>query len=102
MIGAHIYNNLGAIFTQQGNYKAAEDTLIKAHRIYKRKLHRYHPEFISNQYSFAILYRMQEKYKQAAPYYKKVHMAYLNTLGNKHPKTIEVFKEVVYVYGKLK
>lgn len=69
---ASVYSNLGVLYTNQGDYKEAEDLLIKALNLKKK----FDPLSVSKNYNnLGVLYEKQDQFRKALFYYKKSLMA---------------------------
>jgi tetratricopeptide (TPR) repeat protein len=78
-------DNLGGLYSDIGDYKAAEPFYKQALEIYKKALGEEHPAYANGLMSVGILYSDMWDYKAAEPYFKQSLEIYKKALGEENP-----------------
>ena len=78
-------NNLGVLYKNMGDYKAAEPYYKKALEIRKKVLGEEHPDYAMSIDNLGILYYEMADYEAAEPYFKQALEVYKKALGEEHP-----------------
>ena len=82
---ANSLNNLGALYFEIGDFKAAEPYCKQTLEIYKQALGEEHPDYANSLNNLGMLYFDMGNYKDAEPYYKKALEIRKQALGVGHP-----------------
>ena len=92
------YNNIGAVYKEQGDYDQALKFYKKALEIKKKVLGEDHPSTATSYNNIGVVYKEQGDYAQALKYYKKALEIDERMLGKDHPDTATPYNNIGAVY----
>ena len=94
-------NNLGVLYKNMGDYKAAEPYYKKALEIRKKVLGEEHPDYASSLFNLGLLYYDMGDYKTAEPYYKQSLEIRKKALGEDHPDYASSLNNLGVLYSDM-
>ena len=92
------YNNIGAVYDDQGDYSKALEYYGKALAIDKKVLGKDHPDTATDYNNIGVVYWRQGEYPKALEYYGKALEIYEKVLGKDHPYTAATYDNIGKVY----
>jgi tetratricopeptide (TPR) repeat protein len=99
------YHNLGALYSDQGKLKEAEEMYQRALKGYEKAWGPEHTSTLDTVNNLGILYRDQGKMKEAEEMYQRALKGYEKAWGPEHPLTLNTVNNLGILYrnqGKLK
>ncbi|CAF4155923.1 unnamed protein product [Didymodactylos carnosus] len=93
-----LYNNIGAVYNDQGEYSQALTCYQQALEIRLKALGPNHPTVATTYNNIGAVYNDQGEYSQALTYYQKALEIQLNTLGSDHPTVATTYNNIGLVY----
>jgi CHAT domain-containing protein/tetratricopeptide (TPR) repeat protein len=97
---ANALNNLGNVYSRQGQYAEAEDYLKRALAIKEARFGRDHAELAGTLNNLAIAYRLQGKYAEAVDLFKRALAITETKLGRDHPGVAGTLNNLAIVYRR--
>ncbi len=92
------YNNIGLVYSEQGDYDKALEYYFKALDIDKKVLGKKHPSTASSYNNIGLVYDEQGDYDKALEYYFKALEIWENILGTEHPYTATSYNNIGAIY----
>ncbi|MCL2119938.1 MAG: DUF2225 domain-containing protein, partial [Planctomycetaceae bacterium] len=97
---AAMYNNIGVVYKEQGDYDKALEWHLKALAISEKVLGKEHPDTAGTYNNIAVVYKNQGKYDEALKWYQKALAIKEKVLGKEHPSTAATYNNIAIVYRK--
>jgi tetratricopeptide (TPR) repeat protein len=95
---AAVYNNIAAVYDDQGDYDKALSWYEKALAIYEKVLGKEHPDTGTTYNNIAVVYKAQGDYGKALEWYNKALAIWEKVLGKEHPSTGTTYNNIAAVY----
>ncbi|CAF4555557.1 unnamed protein product, partial [Didymodactylos carnosus] len=94
-----LYNNIGLIYSDQGEYYQALKYYAHSLEILLKILGPSHPSVARVYNNIALVYNAQGEYSQALKYYEQTLEIQLNTLRPNHPSVATTYNNIAGVYN---
>jgi tetratricopeptide (TPR) repeat protein len=98
---ACLYNNIGMLYSDTGDYPQALDYFRKALTICEKTFGTNHPDTALAYNNIGGLYSKMGGYHQALKYYRKALEIYEKTVGTNHPDTALAYNNIGMLYSKM-
>ena len=92
------YNNIGGVYSSQGNYSQALEYCHKALEIWLAVFGEQHPNVALSYNNIGAVYNSQGNYSQALEYYNKALEIWLAVFGEQHPYVATSYNNIGAVY----
>ena len=92
------YNNIGAVYSSQGNYSVALEHYNKALGIQLAIYGERHPDVANSYNNIGFVYDSQGDYPVALEHYTKALDIYLAIFGERHPDVASSYNNIGFVY----
>ena len=92
------YNNIGIIYTNQGDYEQALEFLFKSLAIREKVLGEEHPDTAISYNNIGVIYAKQGDYEKALEYYFKALVIREKALGVEHPDMAASYNNIGLIY----
>ena len=93
------YNNIGSVYSDQGDYSKAMEYYQKALEIYKKLVGLNHPEVATSYSNIGSVYLYQGDYSKAMEYYQKALEIDIKSYGLNHPDVATSYNNIGSVYS---
>jgi len=94
-----IYNNIGTVFSDQGDYDKAIEYYLKSLDILEKVFGKKHPETAISYYNIGNMYSSKGDYDKAIEYHLKSLGIREKVLGKEHPDTASSYNNLGSVYS---
>mgnify|MGYP003302560315 CR=1 FL=1 len=94
------YNNIGNIYTNQGDYEQALEYYFKALVIREKVLGEEHPDTAGSYNNIGYIYAEQGDYEKALEYHFKALAIFEKVLGEEHPDMALSYNNIGIVYAE--
>ena len=97
-ITASLYNEIGNVYTKQGNYSGALEYYLKSLEIRGKVLGDEHKDTATSYNNIGNIYYVQGNYSEALTYYLKALEIYKKVLGDEHIGTAAPYNNIGLIY----